>query len=111
MCSITRRLPLSDPVAGYSDPAWLTITAPGLIAAIPERLNLRALDPRSNASFDPTTVGESLMQPNYALERARGCSFGEARCVGVLDEVPSLQSGNVARRSPQPLGVTPSAFA
>jgi hypothetical protein len=79
MCSITRRLPLGDPVAGYSDPAWLTITAPGLIAAIPERLNLRPFDPRSNASFDPTTVRESLMQPNYALERARGCSFGEAR--------------------------------
>jgi hypothetical protein len=68
--------------AGYSDPAWLTITAPGLIAAIPERLNLRALDPRSNASFDPTTLRESLMQPNYALERARGCSFGEARVSG-----------------------------
>jgi hypothetical protein len=45
MCSITRRLPLGDPVAGYSDPAWLTITAPGLIAAIPERLNLRLLIP------------------------------------------------------------------
>jgi hypothetical protein len=84
MCSITRRLPLSDPVAGYSDPGWPTITAPGLIAAIPERLNLRAFDPRSSASFDPATVRESLTQPNYALERTRGCSFGDATSVSAF---------------------------
>jgi hypothetical protein len=71
MCSITRRLPLSDPVAGCSDPAWLTITAPGLVAAIPQRLNLRAFDPRSNASFDPATVRESPTQPLRAGANAR----------------------------------------
>jgi hypothetical protein len=71
-------------LAGYSDPAWPTITAPGLIAAIPEQLNLRAFDPRSNASFDATTMRESLMQPNYALERARCCSFGEATSVSAF---------------------------